>query len=115
MSQTTDADHPAVLRPYETTEAERAALPEYAKRLVAAFRDEFGGRIEAERTGTGDRCRFAVISPKFEEMETFDCQDAVWDVADRVLGREEVVQITLIFTYAPSELNEDGEVIGEYQ
>ena len=111
-----DTNEPAAIpRPYETTAEEKANLPEYAKRLCEAFRQEFGGRVEAERTGTADRVRFAVISPKFEEMGEFEAQDAVWDTADRVLGREEVVQITLIFTYAPSELNEDGEVIGEYQ
>jgi hypothetical protein len=87
-----------------------ADLPGYAVRLRNALLAEFGGEAEAERTGTGDRCRFAVVSPRFEGVEGLDQQDMAWDVAERVLDRKEVVQVTLILTYAPSELDTPIEV-----
>ena len=89
----------------QTTADAVASLPPYATRLRDALAAEFGGRAEAEATGTADRCRFVVVSERFGAMDDFEAQDAVWDLAERVLDRRELAAITLIYTYTPEEFS----------
>lgn len=80
---------------------------EAADRLVAAFRDEFGGEVESfPEDGAPDRYQFTVSSPKLRSMTTLQRQDLVWEVIDRVLSRDDSLDVVMVWTFAPGEINE---------
>jgi hypothetical protein len=74
------------------------------KALVKALKQRFGGKVESERVGANGRYRFAVTSRKFETMPHLARQDAAWKVVDAVLPREAKLDVSLILTFAPSDL-----------
>ena len=52
----------------------------------------------------GSRYRFLVISPTFEGMRHPVRQGLVWDTAEGALGGEELRDVAMIITMAPSEV-----------
>lgn len=76
-----------------------------ARSLTRALQKEFGGKAEFEaiedRPG---RYRFAVTSERFEKMKPMKRQDEAWKVVDEVLDRDQTLDVSLILTYAPSDL-----------
>lgn len=71
--------------------------------LAEALRRQFEAEVDAEPLGNG-RFRFALVSPKFKKMPHLRRQDKVWELVDRTLPREAIMDISLILAYAPSEL-----------
>jgi hypothetical protein len=51
-----------------------------------------------------DRYRFVVISSKFEEMGHPERQRIVWDLAERSLDPMDLLNVAMIITMAPSEV-----------
>jgi hypothetical protein len=82
---------------------------ERADALVDALKAEFGGEAEAERVTRDGRYRFEVTSPRFDAVPQLQRQDMAWRVVDRVLSREETLDITLVITYSPRDLQEPVE------
>lgn len=74
-----------------------------ANKLKAALAEAFEAEVEAEKIAPG-RYRFSIISPQFDQMPQLKRQDAAWKVVDRMLTTEASIDISLILTYAPHEL-----------
>jgi hypothetical protein len=86
--------------------------PAYVDRLVEALEQRFGGakvRFEPIRR---DRYRFFVIWQQFQDMGHPERQRLVWDVAEAVLQKSDLLNVGMIITLAPSELEEDDSVHG---
>ena len=82
-------------------------LPPAITRLKKALASEFGGVVDVQPvpgSGVRDYFRVGLVSPRFRRMPHLKRQDAVWDVADRVLTREETLLVSMILAYAPNEL-----------
>lgn len=78
-----------------------------ADRLAAVFREQFGGEVETF-SEEDDPCRFqfTISSPKFQELTTLQRQDAVWEVIDRALSRDDSLDVVMVWAFAPGEINE---------
>jgi hypothetical protein len=76
------------------------------KKLVGAFKARFGGQIEhdSEVVGGMERFSFYLVSPKFKPLSHLKRQDAVWEVIDSVLSREEALQVSAVLALAPGEI-----------
>jgi hypothetical protein len=74
-----------------------------ADELANALAAEFGGEAEAEQVAPG-RFRFGVISPKFVGVSPLVRQDHAWLVVNRILSREEKLDISLILTFSPDDV-----------
>ena len=79
-----------------------------AAQLAAAFRDRFGGEVETHPGDDGETGRFdfSVVSPGFTGMSNLQRQDAVWETIDRILSREETLDVGMVWTFAPGEVDE---------
>jgi acid stress-induced BolA-like protein IbaG/YrbA len=75
-------------------------------RLADAFRKRFGGEVqfEAEVVGGIERFSFYLVSPQFQPMSHLKRQDAVWEVIDSILSREEALQVSAVLPLAPGEI-----------
>ena len=76
--------------------------------LSDALRDQLGAQVEAEPVDDNGRFRFAVVSPRFQEMTQLEPQDAVWQVVDSTLPKPTTLDISLILAFAPADLAETG-------
>jgi acid stress-induced BolA-like protein IbaG/YrbA len=82
-------------------------LPPAITRLKKALASEFGAVVDVQPVPGGslpDYFRVALVSTRFARMPHLKRQDAVWDVADRILSREEVLSVSMILAFAPNEL-----------
>jgi len=77
---------------------------EDCERLAEALRVKFGGTVEYEPVNDAGRYRFAVVSPRFENMAHLERQDAIWPIVDQTLDRAATIDVSLILAYAPTEL-----------
>ena len=75
-----------------------------ANALCEALRLKFDGNVERESINGHGRYRFAIASDRFTGMPQLKRQDEVWQVVDATLPREATLDISLILTFAPSEL-----------
>lgn len=77
-----------------------------AAKLVDAFRKRFGGEVEfdAEVVGGIERFSFYLVSPQFKALSHLKRQDAVWEVIDSVLSREEALQVSGVLPLVPGEI-----------
>src|SRR4051812_29651528 len=86
----------------------RPVVPPAMRKLARALREEFDAKVDIEVTPgdavTGNRFRFAVLSPRFRRIHHLKRQDLVWQVADRLLSREEAFKVLMILAYSPNEL-----------
>jgi stress-induced morphogen len=71
--------------------------------LTAELERRFDARVEPEEVAPG-RFRLDVVSPKFSQMPPLRRQDDVWEAVDQILSREQTLDISLILTYAPDEV-----------
>jgi acid stress-induced BolA-like protein IbaG/YrbA len=83
---------------------------ERAAALAAELRNRFGGEVEAEAVNGSGRFRFIVVSDRFDRMPHLQRQDAVWEVVDTVLSREETLDVSLVLTLAPTDYPETNIV-----
>ena len=81
---------------------------EKAAQLAAAFRQQFGGEVEAHPGDDGEKGRFdfSVVSSGFIGMSNLQRQDAVWETIERTLSREETLDVGMVWTFAPGEVDE---------
>ena len=78
-----------------------------AARLVTAFEQRFGGQVELYHDdGDNGRFQFSVVSPQFTGLTQLERQDAVWEAVDKVLSREESLDVSMVWTFAPGEMEE---------
>jgi len=75
------------------------------QKLVDAFRDSFGGQVDAEDINGRGRYRFEIVSSAFSGVAQLTRQDQAWEVVDRTLSRAESADISLILTYDPADLS----------
>jgi acid stress-induced BolA-like protein IbaG/YrbA len=78
-------------------------LPAEVQSLVEILRRELKGEVEVEAVPGTNRYRLAVVADRFEQMTQLARQDLVWEIADRVLNREQTLLISMILTFAPSD------------
>lgn len=76
------------------------------KKLVTAFKARFGGQVEHDKEIVGgvERFSFYLVSPKLKSLSHLKRQDAVWEVIDTVLSREEALQVSAVLALAPGEI-----------
>ena len=77
---------------------------EQVKTLSDALAHAFDAEVEAEQVDPRGRYRFAVVSPRFENVERMDRQDAIWAVVDRVMPKNTMLDISLILAFDPKDL-----------
>jgi hypothetical protein len=63
-----------------------------------------GADIDVERVPGANRYRLAVVWDGFAKRSLLKRQDKVWEIADAVLDREELLKISIILTYRPEDL-----------
>lgn len=93
----TPANEPSAL-----TEAE-GALPAYARKLRDQLLTAFGGTVSVERTGTGRRCGFTILSEAFSGIDHSERQERIWKVVDETLTKRESLEISVIVAFAPDD------------
>lgn len=81
-------------------------IPQHIHVLVEAIRRDFPGTVEVEPVARTNRFRIAVVSDRFEKMPHLKRQDEVWRLVDAVLDREQSMEISMLLTYAPSEIEQ---------
>jgi len=64
---------------------------------------KFGGSAEFEEKNPG-QFRFSLISPQFAGVPHLQRQDQVWEVIEKVLTPDEILDLTLVLTYTPEEI-----------
>ncbi len=76
------------------------------EKLITAFRNRFGSEPEYERDTVGgiERFSFYLVSPTFAGLSHLKRQDAVWELIDSVLSREEALQVSAVLPLAPGEI-----------
>jgi stress-induced morphogen len=76
-----------------------------AAHLSDQFKTRFSAEVSSTEVSPG-RFRFTIISPHFEKMPRMRRQDEVWEMVDQVLNREAALDVSLILTFAPGEVQE---------
>jgi stress-induced morphogen len=76
-----------------------------ARRLKQELQKRLKAKVESEKVSRG-RFRFSVVSPMFKGKPQMTRQDDVWKIVDDVLDRESSLDVSLILTFAPKELQE---------
>ena len=79
-----------------------------AESLAEALRKTFEADVEMELVNPSGRYRFAVVSPRFQEMTQLARQDEIWRLVDETMSREATLDITLILAFAPDERVDTG-------
>lgn len=74
--------------------------------LRRALAEAFDAEVDATAVNGNGRYRFAVLSNRFAGMPQLDRQDAIWRVVDEALSRAAVLDISLIFAFAPDEIEQ---------
>jgi stress-induced morphogen len=78
--------------------------PAYVDQLTAALqRGIAGAQVTAEHVRR-QRYRFVVVSPRFKNLGHPERQRMVWDIADRVLNKPDLLNVAMIMTVAPAEM-----------
>jgi len=76
-----------------------------AESLQRQLKRAFGGKVQLELIDQKrGRYRFAVLSKRFNSIKPLARQDRAWKVVDKTLPREAALDVSLILTYAPAEL-----------
>jgi stress-induced morphogen len=78
--------------------------PAFVARLTDALSNALPGAEIGDEVVRRDRYRFVVISSKFEEMGHPERQRIVWDLAERSLDPMDLLNVAMIITMAPSEV-----------
>ncbi len=79
--------------------------PAFLGQLTDALRQRFpGAKIDFERI-RADRFRFIVVWDQFEPMGHPERQKLVWDIADERLNKDQLWNVGMIITVAPSEID----------
>jgi hypothetical protein len=79
-------------------------VPEYVEALARKLEQELAGSQVSYQRLRRDRYRFAVVWKKFEKMDHPARQHRVWEIAESVLRRDDLLKVSMIITLAPSEV-----------
>ena len=81
--------------------------PAYVETLAAALRAELeAAEVSAEQV-RGERYRFIVVWPAFDNTAHPERQERVWEIADRVLDKEDLLKVSMILTLGAQDLPTD--------
>lgn len=81
--------------------------PDYVRQLATALGRELkNAQVEHEHV-RGERYRFQVIWSQFDRMGHPERQKRVWDIAERVLNKTDLVKVTMILTLGSSDVAAD--------
>jgi hypothetical protein len=76
-----------------------------AEALVQALEKKFHGKVESELIPNAQgRYRFAITSKVFDKMPQLRRQDAIWDIVDKTLTPDAILDISIILAFAPADL-----------
>ncbi len=81
--------------------------PAFVARLEAAIRRELPGAEVTTEHVRGRRYRFVVISDEFSDVGHPERQRRVWDLAEAVVARPDLLDVGMILTVAPEELPQE--------
>ena len=90
--------------------AQVANVPSYVATLLTALEDRFpGSKAEVGRIRGLDAYAFrvGVLGTGFVDLILMSGHDQAWEVAERVLTREQRLRISMILCLAPDEVRED--------
>jgi len=81
--------------------------PPYVLRLTTALASALpDAEIDHEKVRT-DRYRLIVVSNSFENKGHPERQRLVWDIADGVLDKDDLMRVSMILTIAPTEIPDE--------
>jgi len=81
------------------------------RRLKEELEKRLKADVEFEKVAKG-RFRFSVVSPIFKRKTQMARQDRVWEIVDEVLTRDTSLDVSLILTFTPNELQEKSPIPG---
>lgn len=71
--------------------------------LAGFLHDRFDAQVDVEEVARG-RFRFTLVSDRFANVGHLQRQDEVWEAIDAHVTREQGLDISLILTLAPDDL-----------
>jgi acid stress-induced BolA-like protein IbaG/YrbA len=77
--------------------------PAYVARLAAALHQALPDAEIGHEQVRGERYRFFVVSERFKDMGHPERQRIVWDIADNVLQKPDLLNVAMIMTIAHSD------------
>lgn len=81
-----------------------AAEPAYVTKLADALRQRLTGAQVRYEPIRGDRYRFEVVWGDFDAMGHPQRQQIVWDLADEVVPKPDLLKVGMIVTIGPAEI-----------
>ena len=81
-------------------------LPDYVAPLTQRLHSDLPSAEVSHEQVRGDRYRFVVIWGGFEGMGHPERQRRVWEIAESVVAKSDLLKVAMIVTMAPSELPE---------
>jgi hypothetical protein len=81
-----------------------AVEPAYVARLADALRARLDGAQVRYEPIRGDRYRFEVVWGPFDKMGHPQRQQIVWDLADEIVPKPDLLKVGMIVTVGPAEL-----------
>jgi hypothetical protein len=78
--------------------------PAYVEKLAVSLRAELpNAEVNAEHV-RGDRYRFVVVWPGFDDLMHPERQERVWEIADGVLEKQDLLKDSMILTLGEQDL-----------
>ena len=81
--------------------------PPYVERLEAALKRELRGAEVKHEQVRRDRYRFIVVWDRFDRMGHPERQRKVWDIADHVLEKSDLLNVSMIITLGLKDIPGD--------
>ena len=78
--------------------------PAYVGQLSTALQQRIAGAQVSHERVRRDRYRFVVVSDRFEDLGHPERQRMVWDIAEAVLNKSDLLNVAMIITMAPTEV-----------
>lgn len=78
--------------------------PAYVGQLAAALQQRLAGAQIVHECVRRDRYRFIIVWERFENLGHPERQRMVWDIADSVLDKADLLNVAMIITLAPTEV-----------
>lgn len=79
--------------------------PKYVAQLAKALESGLRGAQVSFEQVRRDRYRFIVAWKKFAQMGHPERQREVWEIADQTLSKDNLLNVAMILTVAPSEVS----------
>jgi hypothetical protein len=89
------------------------ATPDGITRLRDRIVKDLEAEVDVEASDEARSFTVWVTSPRFSSLTHLQRQDLLWAIVDETCDREESMLITLIMAFAPGEINEFVDSLGQ--